>query len=119
MKLPIKAALFSALILPGAGHWLLRKYPFAVTYSALSLVALLYVLGFVFGETQAIAQEIVDGKIPLNSDILSTFVNRIYLERPSEVKLASYGLALIWLISIVHAYFEARFTLSAKNERSS
>ena len=116
MKLPIKAALFSTLILPGAGHWLLRKYPFAVIYSALSLVGILYVLGFVFGETQAIAQEIVDGKIQINSDIVSTFVQRIYLERPFEVKLASYGLALTWLISIVHAYFEAKLTLSATNE---
>lgn len=107
LKTPIKAALFSAFILPGAGHWLLRKYPFAIIYSAFSLIAVLYISGFVIYETQAIVEEIVQGKMPVDTGIVSTFIERVYTQRPFNVRVASYGLALIWLLSIVHAYISA------------
>jgi hypothetical protein len=108
VKTPIKAALFSAFILPGAGHWLLRKYPFAIIYSAFSLIAVLYISGFVIYEAQAIVEDIVQGKMPVDTDVVSTFIERIYSQRPFNVKVASYGLALIWLLSIVHAYISAK-----------
>lgn len=110
MKLPIKAALFSAFILPGAGHWLLRKYPFAITYSLFSLVAVLFVAGFAISETQIIVEEIVSGEMPVNADFISTFIERVYTKRPFSVKAASYGLALIWFLSIVHAYISGQKT---------
>jgi hypothetical protein len=119
MKLPTKAALFSALIVPGAGHWLLRKYPFAITYSVFSLIALLYIAGFAVSETQTIVEEIVRGKIQVDTGIISTFIERIYIERPFKVKVASYGLALTWFLSIVHAYISGQKQLHTQKKGSS
>lgn len=110
MKLPIKAALFSAFILPGAGHFLLRKYPFAIIYSVCSLIAVLFLASFAISQAQALVEEIVRGEIPANIGVISTFIERVYTERPFDVKLASYGLFLVWLVSILHAYISGQKT---------
>lgn len=104
MNKPLKAALLSALVFPGAGQLLLKKYISAVYFSVFASVGL-YLL---FSNLMVIAQNIID-KVQ-RDEVASDLVTILGLvHRQTETAVESFTPALMifviaWIVSIVEAY---------------
>jgi TM2 domain-containing membrane protein YozV len=104
MQKPIKAALFSALIFPGAGQLLLKKYISAAYFSFFAGIGI-YLL---FSNLMAIAQGIVDkvqrGEVPNDiATILELVLPQLATAKESFTPAVMIFL-IAWLVSIVEAY---------------
>lgn len=108
MKLSLKAALLSSVIIPGAGHWLLRRYTFAGIYTGLAVLALVVVMSYVFTATQSLSEQIAHGDIPPEFSVILEHLGNIFTDRPSYVTYAYYSLIIVWLIAVVHAFYLGR-----------
>ena len=104
MNKPLKAALYSALIFPGAGQLLLKKYISAIYFSAFAGVGL-YLF---FSNLMVRVQDIID-KVQ-RDDVAADLATIIALvSEQSTIATESLSPALIillvaWLVSIVEAY---------------
>jgi TM2 domain-containing membrane protein YozV len=104
MNKPIKAALFSALIFPGAGQLLLKKYVSATYFAVFAGVGLY----FLFSNLMSRAQNIID-KIQLGeaSADLATIIELVNQQSATSLNSLSPALIILsvtWLVSVVEAY---------------
>ncbi len=67
MKNSVKAALFSALVFPGTGHFIIKRYLRGLVFFLPSLLSLLYLLRYSVNKAYAIAEQITQGNIPLDA----------------------------------------------------
>lgn len=104
MNKPIKAALFSALIFPGAGQLLLKKYISATYFAAFAGVGL-YLL---FSNLLARAQEIIDkvqrGEVSADLATVTELVHQQSVTDLESLSPALIILSVAWLVSVVEAY---------------
>lgn len=105
MKQNLKAALLTAIIYPGTGHFSLKKYLIGAIFAGVFSLFLILTLHDIFAIAQCTANELVSGKIPMTiTGILKA------VKQPSEAcaKLAEYKyvplMIVIWLLSIADAY---------------
>jgi len=105
MKKDLKAALLTAVVYPGAGHFSLKKHLIGSIFAGVFSLLLILTFKDIFAIAQCTANEIVSGKIPMSvTGILKA------AQQPSEecAKLAQYKyvplMVVIWLLSIVDAY---------------
>ena len=103
MNKPLKAALFSALIFPGLGQLLLKKY-FSAAFFAFFACVTLYIL---FSDLLSRAQEILDkiqaGEVA--ADLAS--ITELVHQQSAATMSFSPALTLLlitWLVSIIEAY---------------
>ncbi|WP_370980809.1 hypothetical protein [Agaribacterium sp. ZY112] len=103
-----QAALYSALIYPGAGLWHLRRHTFALVFIVPATLALIIVLIGVWQIANVVADQAVQeilqsGKFNINiADIMQSIREGIST-KPELVK-AKWVLLIIWLISIITSY---------------
>lgn len=108
MNRPLKAALFSALIFPGAGQFLLKKYISAVYFAVFAGVGL-YLL---FSNLMEIAQDIIDkaqrGEVTNN---LATILELVNLQLATAIESFTPALIILlvaWIVSVMEAYRVAK-----------
>lgn len=105
-----KAALLSAFLFPGSGHWFLQLYVRAAIFIGLSIFALGLFLGQVFELSQMIADQILKGTIAYDFGVLfqeiRQSVTAIYMS--DNMRMARYLLLGVWVISTIDAYREGR-----------
>jgi hypothetical protein len=105
MKKSIKAALLSAFVLPGAGHFFLKKY---ITGSILAVAALpgLYsIIVTTIEKALKIANQIQTSNIPLSIEDISALVSQQVLQSEAQqMNIALFALLSAWVIGIVDAY---------------
>lgn len=105
MKLSTKAALFSALIFPGSGYFIVgQKLKGALCLSAI-LVALVLFMMEAFYKAQLIAQKIVSGHISYEIAVIREEI----IHTPGRfdatiIGYVSWLVVALWLVSIVDAY---------------
>ena len=100
-----KALLLNVLVLPGAGHFLLKK-PFAGSiYAFLSLACLGFIMWRVFVFSQFVADEIQQ-LISEGGDLsfMGMIVQAASAFDFTEVVYAVLILMLVWLIAIIDVY---------------
>ena len=105
MKQDLKAALLTAVVYPGVGHFSLKKHFIGAIFTGVFSVFLILTLHDIFAIAQCTANEIVQGKIPMSvTAILKAS------QQPSDVcaQLAEYKyiplMIIIWVLSIADAY---------------
>lgn len=105
MKKDLKAALLTAVIYPGAGHFSLKKHLIGSIFAGVFSILLILTLKDIFAIAQCTANELVSGKIPMTiAGILKA------AQQPSDecAKLAQYQyvplMVIVWALSIVDAY---------------
>lgn len=105
MKKPMKAALLSAFLYPGAGHFFLKKYTLAGIFSCTFSVPLYFIISEIMVKAEQIVEQITKGEIPLDiAAISASLSNSITGANAQELNIKMYALAIIWIIGIIDAY---------------
>ncbi len=105
MKRSTKAALLSALVLPGSGHIFLKKYIAGCILAGMSLAGLYYLASRAIEQALQIAEKIQAGSLPLDPGSVLELISK----QPTQIALQRLSIAtsvfiIIWLISIIDSY---------------
>jgi hypothetical protein len=105
MKKPIKAALLSAFVYPGAGHFLLKKYYHTAVFAFTFSVPLYFIVSEIFAKAEQVVEQIKNGEIPLDITAISESLSSAMSgDATQELNTKVYILVIIWLISIIDSY---------------
>lgn len=105
MQKSIKAALFSALIFPGCGHFLLRCYRTGFALLAITLAALGLMLNYALTQARIIADQILANELPIDPVLIAERVSAATRGANSpENRIAMTVLIVCWIIGIVDSY---------------
>ena len=105
MRKSLKAALFSALLFPGSGHFLLRKQVRGALLAGISIVCLYLLVADALAIAQQISDEILSGQIPLDSARLTEEVSRRSAESGGlRATVSTYLLLACWLVGIADSF---------------
>lgn len=112
MNKATKAALFSALIFPGAGLWWLKHYWRACVFIIPGGLALWYITRNLYAIINQVMEKLVSQSLmidPLNMDqttaAITRLVDQIIAEQNLHLSFASNLLVACWLCSIASSYF--------------
>lgn len=104
MNKPIKAALFSALIFPGAGQLLLKKYISAAYFAAFAGVGLYLLFSNLLARAQDIIDQVQRGEVSADLATITELVHQQSVTDTESLSPALIILLVAWLVSIVEAY---------------
>jgi len=105
MKLAYKAAIYSALIYPGGGHFLLRRFAPGIAFAGVATACLLVLLFRVMEIAQSIADRILTGEIPYDIGRIHAEISLGALAAGSpEVSIATWLLVACWIIAAIDAF---------------
>jgi hypothetical protein len=105
MKTSTKAALYSSLIFPGAGYFLVNcKIRGILATSATAICFIGLFLEF-FQRAQTITHKIVSGEIPYDVLVIAQHVRAmIYSFNTAQVIWLASTIGIIWVLSTIDAY---------------
>jgi hypothetical protein len=104
MNKPVKAALFSALIFPGAGQLFLKKYLSAVYYALFAGVGLYLLFSNLVARAQSIIEKIERGEVSADLATISELVYQQSVTNTESLNPALIIFFVAWLVSVVEAY---------------
>ncbi|MCK4837302.1 MAG: hypothetical protein KAS94_00790 [Desulfobulbaceae bacterium] len=105
MNKAIKAALLSALLFPGAGHLLLKKYVAAVILAGASVASLYFLVATAIEKALRITEKIQRGEVPLDvAAIAELITNQTTGPEAQLLNIATAVLFIAWLIGIIDSY---------------
>ncbi|MFT7562159.1 MAG: hypothetical protein ACI93R_004094 [Flavobacteriales bacterium] len=105
MSKSLKAFIFSALIFPGAGHFVLKRYKTAAAITLATLVIFCILMAYAVQRALGIMDDILDGKLdPINLSFTQVYELSTGGAEPQYITYSSGVLALLWLISLVDIY---------------
>ncbi|WP_299805585.1 DUF6677 family protein [uncultured Shewanella sp.] len=105
MKTSVKAALLSAFVCPGSGHFYLKKRAMGNILLVSTLAALSFLLWHAYERAQQISQQILNGEIPLQLDAIYSAVTQAPVGSEAlQINIATIGFILAWGIGVIDAY---------------
>jgi hypothetical protein len=105
MRLSLKAALFSAFVLPGSGHFLLRKHVQGALLSGVTFLCIWALLSTALEKAQEISLKIQSGEIPLDITRITDEVTKQTAGGGTQLTdIATYLLGICWLVGIVDSF---------------
>lgn len=109
MNKSLKAALLSALVFPGAGHFFLKKYLRGALLTGATLAAFAVIISQAVARAQQIAEQIQRGEVRLDVTAIAEAVTKQAAGADTDLlNLASAVLLSCWLIGILDAYRSGR-----------
>jgi hypothetical protein len=101
MNHSIKAALWSALVLPGLGQITMKRYISGVLFALISIT----VLSVIVAKVLTIADQIIQGSVEMGlAGIVGAVTQSTLLSDIQTVNIAFVIYLMIWLLSILDAY---------------
>ena len=105
MKNSLKAALLSALVLPGAGHFMLKRYLSGAIYAVISVIALAVIVAKIIKLSSAIITKINSGALDQMSNGLIGILSDSMVETNTGFMNTAFLIYLaVWILSILDAY---------------
>lgn len=105
MKKAVKAALLSALVYPGVGHFYLKKTRMAVIFICAFTIPLYFIFLEIMARAEHIVEKINKGEIALNITAISASLsNATQGVEAQTLNIPVYVLLMIWFAAIIHAY---------------
>jgi len=105
MNQALKAALFSAFIFPGSGHFLLKKHVRGVLLAGVTCLCIWILLSVALEKAQEISFKIQNGEIPLDLSRIMDEVSKLAAGSDTQqADIATYILVICWLVGTVDAY---------------
>ena len=105
MKLSFKAALLSGLAFPGTGHFILKQYLRGMIFFLPSLISLLYLLRYSVNKANALATQIAQGNIPLDTAVISRAIAASPVDAElGQLEFAAWVLFASWLLGIADSF---------------
>ena len=105
MRNSVKAALFSGLLFPGLGHFILRKYVRGALLAGISIACLCVLVYTAYEIAQQIVNEMLSGELPLDAATITAEVTkRTANDGFLRNDLPTYVFIACWLIGIVDSW---------------
>jgi hypothetical protein len=105
LRKSLKAALFSAFIFPGSGHFLLKKHIQGALLAGLGILCTYALLSTAVEIAQNISAKILSGEIFPDITTLTEEISRqIAASDTLLADISTYLLAACWLVGIVDSY---------------
>jgi len=106
MTSPIKAALLSALVFPGAGHLYLKRYKSAILLIATSLTGLYFLISSAIQKSLQIVEQIQSGAIQLNdaATVSALLTQHSGTAEAQRLEIATTVIMICWLVGIIDSY---------------
>ena len=104
MKPSIKAALFSALIFPGAGHYLLKRYGRGCLFFAVWAGSLAYIINELMNTASAISEKILSGVIAPDPAVIANLLSATKSDSDFFQNLATFIAVGSWAWCIFDSY---------------
>ena len=100
-----KAALLSALVFPGSGHFYLKKHIVGALLAGISLVCIYLLISTVMEAAQVISLKIENGEIPLDIEQIRAEIHKQSAASSSTtIGIATWLLGICWLTGIVDSF---------------
>lgn len=104
MSKQVKAALLSALIFPGAGQLLLKKYISAIYYAVFACVGLYLLFSDLMARAQSIIDKVSRGEVSSDFATITELVYQASVTNTVSLTPALIILLVVWLVSVLEAY---------------
>ena len=105
MKRSYKAALFSALIFPGSGHFLLKQYTLGFLFAGTASGCLCVLVFRAVAIAQTISNQMLSGEIPLDIASISSEISiQSEAAGSTTVTIATWALIFCWFASTADAF---------------
>ena len=104
MKKSLKAALLSALVFPGVGHFSLKSHLIGLIFSSTALVGLYFVFVNILEKAQTIVEKIERGEVALDIPSISTMLTEQTSAEAQSMSIAVWVFIIAWLVSIIDSY---------------
>jgi hypothetical protein len=109
MKKSLKAALLSAIVYPGAGHFFLNKYSVCAAFAGTFSVPLYFIVSEVIAKAENIVEQINNGDIPLGISAIAEALSRSTAGADAQsLDFIMCILVVVWIIAIIDSYRIAR-----------
>jgi len=105
MSKSVNAVLLSALVIPGAGHFYLKKYIMSLILASASLVALYYIVSMAIEKAMTIVEKVQHGEIP--PDIVSITEQVTSPLSAADIQTQNIAVAVlvvVWIVGIIDSY---------------
>ena len=99
----MKAALWSGLVFPGAGHFVLKRYARGMVLFVPTVLALIYVVNDMLQRAAAIAEKILSGAASTDVTAITALVAADGSES-TMLQLAGYVLLVCWIAGMIDSY---------------
>ena len=99
-----KAALISALVFPGGGHFYLKKHIVGALLTGISLVGVYLLFSTAMEAAQVISLKIQSGEIPLDMARIRAEIYKQSAASGSTTQIATWLLGICWLVGIVDSF---------------
>jgi hypothetical protein len=105
MKRSTKAALLSALVFPGVGHMVLKKYLRGSVLMLSALVALSVIVTKAIKQALAIVERINSGEIPVEAGAIAELASIPTSGADASIlNIAALLIGAVWIIAVVDSY---------------
>ncbi|CAM3887039.1 hypothetical protein [Rheinheimera salexigens] len=105
MKKSVQAALLSALVYPGVGHFYVKKHVMGAVFVCAFSIPLYFFIKEIFAKAEQIVQQLKSVEIPLDiAAITQSLSSSTTGVAAQELNVQIYLLVIIWLIAIVDSY---------------
>ena len=105
MSKATKAALLSALVFPGTGHFLLKRYITGVVLAATSFAALYLLIAKAVEKALLISEKIQSGEVQLDVAAITELISRQTTGPEAQLlNIATAVFVIAWLIGIIDSY---------------
>ena len=102
MRKKIKSLLFSALVFPGTGQLILKRYKSAALFICASLMAIVIIALDIYKKATAITDRIITGEIQPEYSVIRDLLTEQQANSDSQlITISLYILIAIWLLSII------------------
>ncbi|TVZ41042.1 hypothetical protein P886_0381 [Alteromonadaceae bacterium 2753L.S.0a.02] len=116
MKTSITAALYSAAIFPGAGHFWLKSWLPGSVIAAVACYALYSLTAIIITVARDISKKLQSGVIPLDiGKIHDAILNQVMTGGSGSVSFALWLLLGVWVVGVLDAYRVGRAHDKQKN----
>ena len=105
MSKSLKAALLSALVFPGIGHFSLKKPLQGSLLSGIATVCLYFLLTAVVDVAQRLSVKIQSGEVPFDVTKISELVSQQLAGSDGQlVNIPSLLLVICWVVGVIDSY---------------
>jgi len=101
----MKAALLSALVFPGLGHFLLKKYVPGAALAGTALAGLFFLIAKTLERALQITEKLQSGEIQLDAATITELVSKQAAGSDAQpMNIAVAVLFISWIVGIVDSY---------------
>ena len=105
MKKSTKAALLSALVFPGIGHFVLKKPVPGVALAGAAFAGVYFLMAKTAETAQQVTEKLLSGEVALDSATINELISEQSKAADTPMlNLAAAAFVIAWLIGIVDSY---------------